>query len=146
MAEIVEIMDFAADDVEIFFNVGPDRFFCAPDIPLGLMQKISGLKNLQDVVEKEGMEPLLLVFDELLTPQSATLFRQCIEVKKTIGLRRIMRILPWIMEKYGLRPTQPSSLSSSGLDDGETGTSSMAGASPLGLPMSPASELQTPSA
>lgn len=146
MAEIVEIMDFAADDVEIFFNVGPDRFHCAPDIPLGLMQKIAGLRNLQETVEKEGMEPLLLVFDEILTPVSATLFRVCVSEKKTIGLRRIMRILPWIMEKYGLRPTPPSSLSLNGLDDGETGTSSTDGVSPLGLPMSQAVEPQMHSA
>lgn len=137
MAEIVEIMDFAADDVEIMFNVGPDRFFCAPDIPLGVMQKIGGLKNLQATVETDGMEPVLLVFDEFLTPQSAVLFRECVGVKKTIGLRRIMRILPWIMEKYGLRPTQPSSPSSDGLNDGESGSSFTAGVSPLGIPTLP---------
>jgi len=143
MAEIVEIMDFAADDVIIEFNVGKDHFICAPDIPLGIMQKIAGLKNLQDTVQKDGMEPILAVFDEFLTSTSAVLFRECVEVKKTIGLRRIMRILPWIMEKYGLRPTQPSSPSSTGLSDGETGINSTAGVSPLGLPTSPDSPQQT---
>lgn len=130
-------MDFAADDVEIVFNVGPDRFYCAPDIPLGIMQKITGLRNLQATVEAEGMEPVLLIFDEFLTPASAVLFRQCVEEKKTIGLRRIMRILPWVMEKYGLRPTQPSSPSLDGWSDGETGSSSTDGVSPLGIKMSP---------
>lgn len=143
MAEIVEIMDFAADDVVIEFYVGPDHFLCAPDIPLGIMQKITGLRNLQETVDKEGMEPVLAVFDEFLSPESAVLFRECVEKKKTIGLRRIMRILPWIMEKYGLRPTQPSSPLSSGLSDGETGISSTAGASPLGITESQVSEQQT---
>lgn len=137
MAEVVEIMDFAADDVEIKFNVGSDRFFCAPDIPLGIMQKIAGLKDIQKTIEESGsMEPVLTIFDEFLLPQSAVLFRQCVNEKKTIGLRRIMRILPWVMEKYGLRPTQPSSPSSTGSHDGEIGISSTAGVSPLGLPMS----------
>ena len=136
MAEVVEIMDFAAGDVEIFFNVGDDRFVCVPDIPLGIMQQIAGLKNIQATMETQGMEPILAVFDEFLVPASAVLFRVCVTEKKTIGLRRIMRILPWIMEKYGLRPTQPSSPSSDGLNDGETGTSSTAGVSPLGLPTS----------
>jgi hypothetical protein len=145
MAEVVEIMDFAADDVEIDFWVGQDHFICAPDIPLGIMQKISGLKNLQATVETEGMEPVIDVFDEFLTPASAVLFRDCVENKKTIGLRRIMRILPWVMEKYGLRPTQPSSPSLDGLNDGESGSSSMAGVSPLGIPTSQDSEQLTPS-
>jgi hypothetical protein len=146
MAEIVEIIDFAADDVEIKFDVGEDRFYCAPDIPLGIMQKITGLRNIQDKLESEGMEPVLLVFDEFLTPGSAMLFRECVKVKKTIGLRRIMKILPWIMEQYGLRPTQPSSPSSDGLSDGESGSNSTAGVSPLGIPMSLVSEPQMHSA
>lgn len=143
MAEVVEIMDFAAGDVDIFFDVGTDRFACVPDIPLGIMQQIAGLKNIQATMETDGMEPILLIFDEFLLPESAVLFRACVQVKKTIGLRRIMRILPWIMEKYGLRPTQPSSLSLDGSNDGETGFSSTAGASPLGLPTSHDSEHPT---
>jgi hypothetical protein len=147
MAEIVEIMDFAADDVEITFRVGADQFFCAPDIPLGIMQKIVGLKDIQKTIEEAGsMEPILVVFDQFLTSESAVLFRACVENKKTIGLRRIMRILPWIMEKYGLRPTQPSSPSLDGLNDGESGFSSTAGVSPLGIATSPVSEPQMHSA
>lgn len=146
MAEIIEIVDFAADDVEIKFDVGADRFFCAPDIPLSLMQKITGLKNLQETIENVGMEPVLVVFDEFLTPESAVLFRECVSVKKTIGLRRIMRILPWIMEQYGLRPTQPSSPSLDGLSDGESGINSTVGVSPLGIPTSQLSEPQMHSA
>lgn len=145
MAEVVEIMDFAADDVEIMFNVGPDRFYCAPDIPLGLMQKIAGMRDLQETAEKDGLEPILLVFDEFLTEESAVLFSACVNVKKTIGLRRIMRILPWILEKYGLRPTQPSSPSLDGLSDGEFGTSFTDGVSPLGIKMSQDSAQPTPS-
>lgn len=132
MADQVQIMDFAADDEEIEFYVGPDRFVCVPDVPLGMMQKVTQLRNIRAVVEEQGgdLEPILQIFDELLTPESATLFRECITVKKTIGVRRLMKILPWIMEKYGLRPTQPSTPSLDGSVDGESGTSSTDGVSP----------------
>ena len=131
MAEIVKIKDFAADDVEIDFWVGDDHFFAAPDIPLGIMQQMTKLRNIQKHIEEHGLNPLLDLFDEFLDEDSAQLFRECVTVKKTIGVHRIMRILPWLMEQYGLRPTQPSTPSLDGLSDGETGSSSTDGVSPL---------------
>lgn len=125
MAEIVDIMDFAADETAPEFYVGEDHFVCVPDIPLGIMQRVAGIRDIQKTVMTTGdLDGLLGIFDELLTPESAVLFRACVNNKKTIGIRRLMKILPWIMEQFGLRPTQPSSPSSSGSSDGETGTSS----------------------
>jgi hypothetical protein len=130
MADIVEIMDFAADDVAIDFWVGEDHFFAVPDIPLGLMQKIVKIRDVQKTVTETGnIDGIIDIFDELLDEESAALFRVCIEQKKTIGIRRLMKILLWLMEQYGLHPTQPSSPSSDGLSDGVTGTSSTDGVS-----------------
>jgi hypothetical protein len=144
MAEIVQIMDFAADEVVIEFNVGEDHFVAVPDIPLGMMQKVVQMRNLQKTLAETGdLSAIFDVFDELLTPESATLFKHCVEVKKTIGLRRIMNILPWLMEKYGLGPTQQSSPSSNGSSDDETGSSSEDGASPTVSVMSLDSGLST---
>lgn len=123
-------MDFAVEDTAPEFMVGPENHFvCNPDIPLSIMQQVKNFKNLQQTVSDTGdLEPLLGLFDQLLDARSAALFRQCVE-NKTIGLRRISKIVPWIMEEYGLgRPTMPSSPSSSGLSDGETGSSSQVGA------------------
>lgn len=129
MAETVEIMDFAADDVVVDFYVGKDHFVALPDIPLGLMQQISKLRNVKQLIEENGdLNVIFDIFNNLLTPDSAVLFRECVEVKKTIGIMRLMRILPWLMEKYGMYPTQQPKPSSDGSLGDETGSSSTDGA------------------
>jgi hypothetical protein len=145
MAEIVKIMDFAADEVAPEFWVGEDHFVCVPDIPLGIMQKVSNLRDVQKAVMEHGdLDGLLEIFDDLLTPASAVLFHACVNEKKTIGVRRLMKILPWVMEEFGMRPTQPSLPSSTGQSDGVTGTSSEDGASHKAL-IQHESTLMTPS-
>jgi hypothetical protein len=135
VADIVQIRDFAADEAAPQFYVGPENHFtCVPDIPLSLMQQVAKFSSLKDQVMANGdMEPLLGLFDELLMPDSAHLFRQRVS-DKTIGIRRIMKIIPYILEEYGLgHPTQPSLDSSSGSSDGETGATSPAGLTPRAL-------------
>jgi len=138
VADIVNIMDFAADDVVPVFYVGPEnKFTCAPDIPLGIAQQIASFKNLsKDMQETGNLDVLLTLFDELLEEEetgSASRFRELVK-KKQIGIRRIMKIIPWILEEYGLgHPTQPSSPSSTGSSDGETGRTSTGGAFPAAL-------------
>lgn len=131
MATTVVIKDFAADETALEFNVGSDHFTCVPDIPLGIMQQVTKMRDFQNRIKTDAttdvVEDILAVFDELLTAESAALFRECVKVKKTIGVRRLMLILPWIMEEFGLRPTQPSSPSSDGSNDEVTGTSSEVG-------------------
>jgi hypothetical protein len=137
MADIVQIMDFAADDITPEFRVGQHHFKCVPDIPLGLAQQVANFKTFRKELEETGsMEPLLELFDQLLEDEetgSATRFRECIKARE-IGIKRISKIIPWILEEYGLgHPTQPSSPSSDGLSDGETGPTSPAGAFPSAL-------------
>jgi hypothetical protein len=94
------------------------------------MQKIVKIRDVQKTITETGsIEGIIEIFDELLKAESAQLFRACVYTKKTIGIRRLMKILPWLMEQYGLHPTQPSSDSSSGSSDGVTGTSSADGVS-----------------
>lgn len=132
MATSVEIMDFAAGDIAPDFYVGMENHFvCVPDIPLGIMQQIAKFRTIKDTLEETGdMSVVFELFDQLLEEKSAVLFRARV-ADKTIGLGRIMRILPWIMEKYGLHPTQPSSPSLTGSHDGTTGTTSEDGQSPV---------------
>lgn len=122
MADEVVIKDFTVSDTNIEFKNRGKTFEAYPDLPLDIMQNLGKFKRMTKTLEEEGMEPVLELFDALLLPQSASLFRA--EVKnKNIGIKTLMGIIPWLLEQYGLRPTQPSSPSSTGLDDGETGTS-----------------------
>jgi hypothetical protein len=140
VAEIINIMDFAVDDTVPEFYVGPENhFMCVPDIPLGLMQQLSKFSKVKEQLAETGdLSVILEMFDQLLDDRSAALFRERV-ADRTIGIKRVMRIIPWIMEEYGLgHPTQPSSPSSSGSNDGETGPTSPDGVTPgvlmLGAP------------
>jgi hypothetical protein len=131
VADIVNIMDFGADETAPEFNVHEHHFVCVEDIPLGIMQKVAQFKNLQKTLTETGnMEPILELMDQLLDDRSAALFRKCVD-EKIIGVRRIMKIIPWVMEEFGLgHPTQPSLPSSSGQSDDGTGATSEDGLSP----------------
>jgi hypothetical protein len=67
-------------------------------------------------------------FDSIMMPESAAKFRERgqIGVANPIGMRAITEVIPWLMEVYGLRPTQPSDESSDGSEP--TDTSSTDGA------------------
>jgi len=133
VADIVEIIDFAADDTVPVFRVHDVVFTCVEDIPLGIMQKITQFRELQKKLQETGdMEPILGLMDSLLDEASGPLFRSHVE-RGLIGVKRITKIIPWIMEEYGLRPTQSSKDSSTGPNDDATGTTSTDGASDKAL-------------
>lgn len=127
MADEELIKDFSYTTLSHPFRIGEDVFHALPDIPLSLMSQIVMLTNIQDAVAKQGEDVVLNMFAEFLQDESGAVFKQRVKDKK-IGIKKITEILPWILEKNGIRPTQPSSDSSDGLDDVLTGTSSMDGA------------------
>lgn len=131
MADIVNIMDFGADETAPEFYVHEHHFVCVEDIPLGLMQKVARFKDLQKTLTETGdLEPILELMDQLLDDRSAQLFRLRV-ADRIIGIRRVMKIIPWILEEFGLgHPTQPSLPSSSGQSDDGTGATSVGGPSP----------------
>jgi hypothetical protein len=126
MAEELVIRDFSYAELSYPFRIGDDVFHALPDVPLGMMGDIAKLSNVQSAVAEHGVDLVIDLFVEFLDEPSGELFRKRVNEKK-IGVKKITEILPWILERIGLRPTQPSSDSSTGLGDGETGTSSTDG-------------------
>lgn len=118
-----EIKDFSFGTEPKKFRVNDDLFEARPEMPLTLMGRAS---QLMGTALREDPEKILTFFDELLLPESALLFRDGVLEKKTIGVRHIVAILPWLLEEYGLRPPTPSENSSTGSDG--TGTTSTDGA------------------
>lgn len=131
MAETV-IKDFSYTDEFHPFIIGGEEFRALPDIPLSMMAQITRMSNVSETIEKEGPEAIIDLFTELLQTDSAERFKKAL-VEKRVGVKKITEILPWILEKNGLRPTQPSSNSSDGSDDEVTGSSSTDGALPEAL-------------
>lgn len=135
MSNDVQIMDFSPRAAAIQFTLYGDAYYACTDMPLGMMQKLSGIRDTIrttiDGTESFDMEPMLQLFDELLLDESAARFRAGTTNKeKMIGISVIMNIIPWLMEEYGLRPTQQLDPSSTGSGGGEIGTPSTDGALP----------------
>jgi hypothetical protein len=134
MTDVVRFKDFSLSPEPIVMRIAPDDFKCYPEIPLDVIMElaeaaasqVSGperVKQMQDLLEGV-MEPVdYATFSKRLkkgTPEQPNPF--------PIGMRHIREILPWLMEVYGLRPTQESDSSVDG--SGDDDTSSTDGVSP----------------
>lgn len=135
--DIVRFKDFSPSPEPVWFTIGDDRFDCLPDIALDAIVELATLKATGDEIDdrKAQVGRLHDFFDYVMEPASAAVFRRRTAVPteeapnpKPIGMRTVTNIMNWLMEVYGLRPTQPSSESADGSED--NAESSTDGASP----------------
>jgi hypothetical protein len=132
------IKDFSIPDKPKPFRIGPqaDDVFEAPPIiaPVTLVNLpnlMRSLSSIGSVTDAQGaaqvMEGVKDVFRELLTTESGDRFAERLDSKdRPVDLlRQVIPIVQWMMEVYGLRPTQVSS--SSPELPGADGTSSTDG-------------------
>lgn len=129
MASTVEIRDFTVTDENHKFRINDDVFEAYAVVPISVMAEMGKLRNVGENLADNGVEYILDIFDLFLTEPSAQRFRERVTNDRIhpIGMQQVTSILPWLMEQYGLRPTQPLSDSSTGSDSGETSTPSTAG-------------------
>lgn len=105
----VQIVDFSFSPEPKRFTVNGDVFECSPELPLTVMLTAANIKMDMESFKTQGLEPILTFFDEVFIGDSSQRFRARVNDKeRPIGLRHIMKILPWLMEVYGLRPTEES--------------------------------------
>lgn len=133
MTDIVRFKDFSLSAEPVTFRIAPDDFECWPEIPLDSLIELSTL-NMNGGDRKEQFDKLKDFFDGIMPPEQAARLRErCRPSTKEapnphpIGMRHIQNMLPWLMEVYGLRPTQPSDESEDGsppADTSSTDTSS----------------------
>jgi len=118
------IKDFSIPDKPKPFRIGPlpDDVFEAPPIlaPVTLVNLpnlLRSLGSLGAITDEQGaaqvMEGVKDVFRELLTTESGERFAARLDSKdRPVDLlRQVIPIVQWMMEAYGLRPTQVSSSS-----------------------------------
>jgi len=130
VAEHVEIKSFELNIEPIPFKLNSrsdDTFYAVPDLPLSMIQSLSKFRNITKSTNEFDESTLLTIFEELLTPAAFELLKMRVK-EKTFGVKAMMTVIPWLLEQYGLRPTQPSSPSLTGSGDDGTGTSSTDGA------------------
>lgn len=122
----VRFKDFSISWEPVTFKMEDDTFECLPEIPLDAVIEMATLASGTDRAQQ--MRQVFDFFDGIMTPESAAKLRErsAKGSLQPIGMRLITQVIPWLMEVYGMRPTQPSSDSPAGSDD--TGMSSTAGA------------------
>jgi hypothetical protein len=131
------IMDFSEEHPKIpRFKIDGDVFECVPGLPV---LSLIDFATMADEVSKseldEKMRNLFIqMFNLLLVDESAELFiARLADKKRPITLAQANRLLPWVMEEYGLRPTEPSDSSSDSPQTPEPGLNSTASAQPTEL-------------
>lgn len=129
----VEIRDFTIRTKKIRFRIDDDVFEAKALLGLPMLQDlVQTSKTMGELMRSERYDAFFDLFDKLLYPESARRFRErgTSTGEDAIDLRRqLIPIMYYLLEKYGLRPTQPSSDSSTGSPSGDGGTSSTGGSS-----------------
>jgi hypothetical protein len=133
----VDLVDFSLDVKPIKFAADGERYECHPALSVPMMQQIvqltrDGVVKIDEANIEHSVRVLTALFGAIMLPDSAERFNARLtgEAGKPLDLRRqVVPILQHILERYGLRPTEPSSDSSPGSDDETTGTASTVGAS-----------------
>lgn len=139
----IKFKEFEVDEEPIRFTVGSGTYEAAPMIPVAMLQELAGL--LQDFSnagkDEDGNEnigkkidALKEVFKVILTDESYEPFVDRLGSKtKPIGINLLSDILNWLLEVYGLRPTQSSEDSSTTSQSDDDSSSLPDGAQVMGL-------------
>lgn len=105
-----------------------ERFECYPALALPSLQEITTIAEA--MTAENATESFAEFFRVVLQPESADRMENKLKDRMNpLDPEQANDVMSWLMEVYGLRPTQPSSDSSDGSPTGDAGTPSVAGAS-----------------
>jgi hypothetical protein len=123
-----EVMDFSSPRKSLPFRVDGDMFEAAPDVAAELAIEFMDLSAKLDDEETASVQDQIAVlhamFKMVLFPDSADRFiARLRDTTKPIGYAKVNRIVKWLFEAYGLRPTEPAESSSTGSESQVAGKS-----------------------
>lgn len=140
MAEdVVVFKNFSRPRPRLRFAAGPDEeeFEAYPVMPPVRLQELMGIIRAArsvDTSDESKADRAIKMFEdffvEVLLDESIDRFRKKLSDRmKGVQLEEAYDIFQWLIERYGLRPTQSSSPSSTGSPSGDDGKSSTDGVS-----------------
>lgn len=125
--ESSDMQDFTPERPRVQFKLDGDIFTGVRDIPAVKAMEFSGhadKMNSDDVPMAERIALFMDIIRLLLVPESAELFISRLgDTVNPIGVKTMLKVVPWLFEQYSLRPTTPDSDSSAGSGNPESGTS-----------------------
>lgn len=119
--------DFTKKRDDISFQVDDDVFHAAPGVPAEVLMdfatQFTGMGAATPVDEQ--LKAFRAVFELVLLPESLERFNERLRDRRNpIEIDQCDEIITWLMEQYGLRPTELPSSSLPGQDNPESGTTS----------------------
>lgn len=131
MTTDVVYKDFTKPKKRVEFRIDEDLFEAPRVLPIPVMQELASTADRLkgNLSNAEQLQMVISIFDTILPDAAAARLRERISSKEEpVDLEQIMDIMLWLLEVYGLRPTQPSADSSAGQPAVTSGTPSAAGA------------------
>jgi hypothetical protein len=126
---MTEMRDFSKQRKDISFRVDDDVFHAARGVPaevlLDFASEFAGMETSATVDQQ--LKAFRSMLEVVLVPQSLTRFNARMRDRENpIEIDQVEDIVTWLMEQYGLRPTELPSPSPAGQPGPVPGTTSMA--------------------
>jgi hypothetical protein len=125
-ADAVPVKDFTRTRKRLVFRIDDDLFEAATALPgMTLARFAARFADIKDTTVDKQLDVFTDALGMVLLPDSNARFQKRLEdLANPIELEQASQVIQWLLEEYGLRPTQPSSPSSTGLPSPASGTSS----------------------
>lgn len=124
---MAEMKDFTKKRDDIAFRIDDDVFRAAPGVPAEVLMdfatQFTGMGPATPVDEQ--LKAFRAVFELVLLPESLERFTERMRDRRNpIEIDQCEDIITWLMERYGLRPTELPSSSPGGQESPVPGTTS----------------------
>lgn len=132
-----DIMDFSIARPPIKFKIDGDVFDAYPEVPALILMEFSAKSAaaVDRADDQAAMDEMVDSLKLVLKPESAALFIDRMRnYENAIGIEHVKKVIPWVLEQYGLRPTEPASDSSDTPPSQGNGTTSTASTEVVALP------------
>lgn len=126
---MTEIKDFSKARKSLQFRIDDDVFEAARAIPAEVLIQFVERFTTADPTQmtpKEQVGIFREVLEIVLLPSSYQRMKERMnDPSAPVDMEQLDQIIQWLMEEYGMRPTNESSSSSNGVSPPESGTTSM---------------------
>lgn len=130
-SDVTPVKDFSRERKRLVFRIDGDVFEAATALPGKVLARFAKRFNdIENVPVDEQLDAFADALGMVLLPESNALFQKRLDdLQHPIELDQASDVIQWLLEEYGMRPTQPSSDSSTGQPSPASGTS-LTGAAP----------------
>lgn len=120
------IKDFTEEHERVLFRIDGDTFEAARALPGKTLARFaSRFTNVEKADHETQLDAIADALGLVLLPESNARFQKRLDdLENPVSLEQAGRVIEWLMEHYGNRPTQPSSDSSTGPTSPAPGTNS----------------------